>query len=183
MALSGTGRARVDATIVCKSCLVRGRRGSTATHAVAWRRWALVGGGAETHPHAQARVGWGGEGVWVVGRRGRCVGPLGLLPVPAAPRLFAVLSLFARCPLGRAIASFPPRRRVRSLASPGYGRVCARACHVRHVSRASCPCLCLLLHQRVRWLPPRRPVAYVRERLLRRSCSYQLCAVRLRGVS
>ena len=33
----------------------------------------------ETHPHARARVGWGGEGVWIGGRRGRGVGPLGLL--------------------------------------------------------------------------------------------------------
>ena len=36
-------RARVDATIVCESCLVRTRPPErlAATHAFAWRRWAL----------------------------------------------------------------------------------------------------------------------------------------------
>ena len=45
------------------------------------------GGCVEAHPHARARVGWGGEGVWIGEQRGGGVGPLGLLPRPrrAAP--------------------------------------------------------------------------------------------------
>ena len=138
----------------------------------------------ETHPHARARVrcGWGG-GMDRRGRRKRDVGPLGLLPAPIVPCPFAILFRAAGCRLGYAAASFPSRRRVRSLASPWYGRVCTRVRYVRHVSRTSCPRLRLLLHQRVRRPPPRRPVSYICERLLRRSRSYQLCVIRLRGVS
>ena len=53
------------------------------------------GGCVEAHPHARARVGWGGEGVWIGEQRGGGVGPLGLLPAPVVPRLLAVPSRFA----------------------------------------------------------------------------------------
>ena len=52
------------------------------------------GGCVEAHPHARARVGWGGEGVWIEEQRGGGVGPPGLLPAPVVPRRLAVPSRF-----------------------------------------------------------------------------------------
>ena len=82
--------------------------------------------------------------------------PLGLLPSPIVPRPFAILFRAAGCRLGYAAASFPSRRRVRSLASPWYGRVCTRVRYVRHVSRTSCPRLRLLLLCCIPWATSRR---------------------------
>ena len=108
--------------------------------------------------------------------------PLGLLPSPTVPRPFAILFRTDGCRLGYAAASLPPRRRVRPLASVRHCRVCTRVRHVRHVSCTSHPRLRLLLYQRFRGLPPRRPVSYIRKRLLRRSLSHQLRVIRLRGI-
>ena len=87
------------------------------------------------------------------GATGWGVGPPGLLPAPVVPRRLAVPSRFAGSYLGRAVTPFPSRRRVRSLTSPRYGRVCARTHPFHHVSRTSRPRLRLLLHQMLLFAP------------------------------